>query len=80
MHLLRNKQIYNSRCQVMALQTTVVARQWLSNNHVGSPRDTNTTVALLQRKGVFCAIRAVQQLLKAVIGREDIRSLSSSDL
>jgi hypothetical protein len=31
----------------MVLQTTAVARQWLSSDHVVTPTDTNATVALL---------------------------------
>jgi hypothetical protein len=42
----------------MALQTTAVARQMLSSNHVGTAIDTNGTIALQQRNGVFCAVRA----------------------
>jgi hypothetical protein len=42
----------------MALQTTAVARQWLSRNHVGTPTDSNATIALKQRNGVFYIVRA----------------------
>jgi hypothetical protein len=42
----------------MALQTTAVARYWLSSNDVGTPTDTNTTIAQLQRNGVFCAVHS----------------------
>jgi hypothetical protein len=42
----------------MSLKTTVAARQWLSSDHVGTPTDTNATIALQQRTGVFCAVRA----------------------
>jgi hypothetical protein len=47
----------------MVVQTTVVARQWLSSDHVGTPRDMNATIAQQQRNGVFCAVRA--EMLKA---------------
>jgi hypothetical protein len=53
-----NKQLCNNRCYVMALQTTTVARQWQSRDHLGSPTDTKATIAQQQRKGVFCAVRA----------------------
>jgi hypothetical protein len=33
---LQNKQLYNSRCLVLALQTTAVAKQWLRSDHVGT--------------------------------------------
>jgi hypothetical protein len=39
----------------MPLQTTPVASQWLSSDHVGTP-DKNTTMAQQQRKHVFCAV------------------------
>jgi hypothetical protein len=42
----------------MALQKTTVARQWLSNDHVGTPRDMNATITPQQRNGVFCDVRA----------------------
>jgi hypothetical protein len=42
----------------MAVQTTAVARQWLSSDRVGTPTNTNATVAQQQRNGVFCAVRA----------------------
>jgi hypothetical protein len=42
----------------MALQKKAVARYWLSSDHMGTPSDTNATIALQQRKGVFCAVRA----------------------
>jgi hypothetical protein len=42
----------------MGLQTTAVARQWLSSNYVGTPTDRNATIAQQQRNGVFCAVRA----------------------
>jgi hypothetical protein len=54
----RNKQLYISRCRVMALQTTAATRQWLSRDHVVTPTDTNATIALKQRNGVFYAVRA----------------------
>jgi hypothetical protein len=54
----RNKQQYNSRRQITALQTTAVARQWLSSDHVGTQTDTNATISQQQRKGVFCAVRS----------------------
>jgi hypothetical protein len=38
--------------------TTAVARQWLSSDHVGTPTNTNTTIAQQQRNGVFCAVHA----------------------
>jgi hypothetical protein len=41
----------------MALQTTSVARQWLTSDHVGTPTDTNATISVQQKKGVFCEIR-----------------------
>jgi hypothetical protein len=37
----------------VALQTTAVARKWLSSDHVVTPTDTNTTIALQQRNGVY---------------------------
>jgi hypothetical protein len=48
----------NSRYYVMALQTTAVARQWLSSDHVVTPTDRNTTIALQQRNGVFYLVQA----------------------
>jgi hypothetical protein len=42
----------------MALQTTAVARQWLSSHPMGTPTDTNTTNAQQQRNGVFCEVCA----------------------
>jgi hypothetical protein len=42
----------------MALQTTAIAMQWLSSDHVVTPTDTNATIALQQRNGVFNEIRA----------------------
>jgi hypothetical protein len=41
----------------MALQTTAVARQLLSNDHMVTPTETNATIALQQRNGVFYAVR-----------------------
>jgi hypothetical protein len=41
----------------MALQTTAVATLWLSNDHVVTS-NTNVTIALQQRNGVFYAVRA----------------------
>jgi hypothetical protein len=41
----------------MALQTKVVARQWLNSDHVVTPADTKATIALQQRNGVFGAFR-----------------------
>jgi hypothetical protein len=35
-----------------------VARQWLSNYHVGIPTDANATMDKQQKNGVFCAVRA----------------------
>jgi hypothetical protein len=43
---------------VMDLQTTALTRQWLSGDHIGTPTDTNATMAQQQRYGVFCAIVA----------------------
>jgi hypothetical protein len=37
----------------MALQTTAVARQWLSSDHVVTPTDMDATIALQQKNGVF---------------------------
>jgi hypothetical protein len=42
----------------MDMQTTADARQWLSNEHVGTPTDTNETIALQERNGVFWSVRA----------------------
>jgi hypothetical protein len=42
----------------MALQTMAVARKWLSSDHMVTPADTNATIALQQRNGVFYAVRA----------------------
>jgi hypothetical protein len=42
----------------MALQTTAIARQWLSNSHVETPTDMNATVAQQRRNGVSSAISA----------------------
>jgi hypothetical protein len=42
----------------MALQTTAVARKWLSSDHVGNPKDTKPTFAQQQKKGAFSAVRA----------------------
>jgi hypothetical protein len=47
----------------MALQTTAVVRQWLSNDPVGIPTDTNTKIALQQRNGVYRAVRT--EILRA---------------
>lgn len=41
----QKKQLYNSLCQVMALQTMAVARQWPGSDQMGTPTDTNSTVA-----------------------------------
>jgi hypothetical protein len=41
----------------MALQATTVARQWLSSDHVGTPTDTNATIAQQQRNSGFCVVR-----------------------
>jgi ribosomal protein S26 len=58
----RNKQLYNSRCSVMALQTTTVARQWLSSNQVVTPIDTNATNALQQ--GTVFSMQSVPRCYK----------------
>jgi hypothetical protein len=42
----------------MALQITTVANQWLSSDHVGAPTDRNAAIALQQRNGIFCTVRA----------------------
>jgi hypothetical protein len=42
----------------MAMQTVAVGRQWLSNNHVGTPTYTNATIAQQERNGVFCVVHA----------------------
>jgi Trk K+ transport system NAD-binding subunit len=42
----------------MALETTAVARQLLSSDHVVTATDTNAAVALQQKKDVFYAVRA----------------------
>jgi hypothetical protein len=42
----------------MTLQTIVVASQWLSSHHVGTPTNTNATVAQQQRNDVFYAVLA----------------------
>jgi hypothetical protein len=42
----------------MALQTTDIARQWLSSNYVGTPTDTNTTMAQQHMNDVFYTARA----------------------
>jgi hypothetical protein len=42
----------------MGLQTTVVARQWLSSDYVGTPTDTNAVMTQQQKNGVFYAVRA----------------------
>jgi hypothetical protein len=42
----------------MALQKKAVARQWLSSVHVGTPRDTNVTIAHEPKNGVFFAVHA----------------------
>jgi hypothetical protein len=54
----RDKQLYNSRYSVMALQTTAFARQLLSNDHLETPTDTNATMVQQQRDGVLCRVRA----------------------
>jgi hypothetical protein len=41
----------------MALETTVVARQWLSSHKVGSLTDTNEK-AVQQQERLFFAVRA----------------------
>jgi hypothetical protein len=53
-----NNQLYNSRCSVMALQTTAIPRKWLSSDHMVTPTDTDAIIALQQRNGVFCVVRA----------------------
>jgi hypothetical protein len=46
----RNKQPYNSHYKVMALQTTVVAVQWLSSDHVStSTHERNSYTAAGER-------------------------------
>jgi hypothetical protein len=42
----------------MALQTTDIARQWLSSDRVGTPTDTKATTEQQQKKDIFCAVRA----------------------
>jgi hypothetical protein len=42
----------------MALQTTAVAKQWLSSDFLGTPTYTNATTAQQQRNGAFCAVYA----------------------
>jgi hypothetical protein len=42
----------------MAVQTTAIVRQWLSNDHAVIPKDTSATIALQQRNGVFYAVHA----------------------
>jgi hypothetical protein len=42
----------------MALQTTAVARQWLSTNDVVNPTDMKATISLQQSNSVFYAVRA----------------------
>jgi hypothetical protein len=57
----RNKQLQNSRCYVMALQTTALAIQWLSSDHVDTLTDTNASIAQIQSNYVFCASRCYEQ-------------------
>jgi hypothetical protein len=54
----RNKQLYNSRYEVMTLQTMDLARQWLSSDHLVTPTDRNTIIALQHRNGVVYVVRA----------------------
>jgi hypothetical protein len=49
----RNKQLYNSRCRVMALQTTAVSRQCLSSDDVVTPTNTNITISMQRGKLSF---------------------------
>jgi hypothetical protein len=42
----------------MALQTAAIAGQSLRSNQVGTPTDTNATIAEQQRKSVFNAVHA----------------------
>jgi hypothetical protein len=42
----------------MVLQRTDVARQLLSGDKMGTPKDTNVTIAQQERNGIFCAVRA----------------------
>jgi hypothetical protein len=63
----------------MALQTTVVAMQWLSSDHVVTPTDTNTTT----EDGVFYAVHAEgiyseNQLPLVSQSREGLQSVSQS--
>jgi hypothetical protein len=37
---------------------TAVARQWLISGYVGTPKGTNATIELQQRKTASCAFRA----------------------
>jgi hypothetical protein len=39
----RNEQLYNIRCKELALETTVVARQWQNSDHVGIQTEANAT-------------------------------------
>jgi hypothetical protein len=50
----------------MALKITIVARQWLSGDHVDNPRETNAEISLQQRNGVFCAVPAEMLLAEQV--------------
>jgi hypothetical protein len=61
----RNKQLYNSPCQVTALKTTAVARQLLSSDHSVTPSDTNATIALEHRNtGTAFSTRSMPRCYK----------------
>jgi hypothetical protein len=55
--LLGNESETSNYTTATAMQTTIVAWQWLSSDHVGTPTDTNAT-SLQQRNGVFCVVCA----------------------
>jgi hypothetical protein len=42
----------------MVLQTTTIARQWMSSNHVETSKDKNATIELQHSKFVFCTVPA----------------------
>jgi hypothetical protein len=73
----RNKGLYNSRCYVVALQTTDVARQWLSSDYVGTPTDMNATQAQHEWNGFFFSVRAEMLQIGLVNGQRQSVELVS---
>jgi hypothetical protein len=58
----------------MALQTKAVARQWLSSDHMGTPKYMNATMAQQHRNGIFCAVHANRLQVWQVSGVQESRA------